>query len=76
LAPLGPLPRGSKIDEVGHAKLGDHQICGLAILALVWNNYADTVTLDHSNRQPKGSQFQVAAEECGYTGCVGQDTVA
>ena len=59
LPSLGALARGAQIDEVAHVKLGAFQCCGLAILALVWNNYADTVTLDHSNRQPMGSQSKL-----------------
>jgi hypothetical protein len=55
---------------------GGYQICGLAILALVWTKYADTVTLDHSNRQPIRSQIKLLYWECGYTGCTGQDTIA
>jgi hypothetical protein len=54
LAPFGPLARGAEVDEVAHAKLGGNQICGL-----VWNNYADTVTLDHGNRQRKRSRFKL-----------------
>jgi len=49
LAALGALSFGSEIDEVAHGKLGGNQICGFrpSWPALVWNNYADTVTLDH-----------------------------
>ncbi len=49
--PLGLFARGAQIDEVAHAKLGGDRFCGLAVLALVKNTYADTVTLDHGNRQ-------------------------
>jgi hypothetical protein len=59
LTPLGPLARGAQIDKVAHAKLGGDQICSLAVLALVWNKYADTVTLDHGNRQTQGAQFRL-----------------
>ena len=52
--PLGTFARVTKIDEVAHTKFGGYQICGLAVLALVWNKYADTVTLDHGNRQSRG----------------------
>ena len=54
LMPLGTFARVTKIDEVAHTKFGGYQICGLAVLALVWNKYADTVTLDHGNRQSRG----------------------
>jgi hypothetical protein len=59
LTPLGPFARDLQIDKVAHAKLGGDQICGLAVLALVWNKYADTLTLDHGNRQILGSQFRL-----------------
>jgi hypothetical protein len=51
LTPLGPFARSAQIDKIAHAKLGGDQIYGLAVLALVRNKYADTVTLDHGNRQ-------------------------
>ena len=41
----------------------------------VWNNYADTVTLD--DEQPKvGGKLQAATWECGDPACVRQDTLA
>ncbi len=75
LAPFGTVARGTEIDEVAHINLGGYQICGLAVLALVWNKYADTVTLDHGNPQPWASQIRLPFWECGYTSRRGQDTV-
>jgi hypothetical protein len=51
VTPLGPFARSAQIDKIAHAKLGGDRICSLAVLALVRNKYADTVTLDHGNRQ-------------------------
>jgi len=76
LAPLGPFAGSAEINEVAHVMLGGNQIGGLAILAcLVWNNYADTVTLDHATDKSR-ARASGCGRECGYTGCVGQDTVA
>jgi len=49
---FGSLAFGAEIDEVAHTGLGGNQMRGFsAILAgLVMNDYADTETLDHSNR--------------------------
>ena len=50
LVALSLFARGPEVDEVAHLSSAVNQISGLAILAVVvWKNYADTVTLDHSH---------------------------
>jgi hypothetical protein len=54
LAPFGPFARGTEVDEVAHAKCPT-----VTRYVVVWNDYADTVTLDHGNRHPRGSRFKL-----------------
>lgn len=37
LLPLGPLARGTEIDEVAHERFGGNQLYSSAVLALVWD---------------------------------------
>ena len=76
LTPLGLLPRGAKIDDVAHVKLGGNQIIwlGPSRPRFVWNNYADMVA--HGNSEPMTSPLEIAVWKCGYTPRVRQDTVA